>query len=363
MIHFFESHLAGAVLLSVLAVCMLLAAGDARGEGAPLALLGRFLRSVRASRPRRVGPYVLGSKLGAGAMGEVYRARHPRRRRPCALKVLRRDAPERDQRRFELEAQITARLRHPNTVSVYDYGRAADGTAYYAMELLDGVTLSQLVEQHGAQPPARVIPILLQLCAALSEAHGRGLVHRDIKPDNVLLCDEGGAVKLLDFGLVTRITDPPESTSAVVGTPLYMSPEAIRAPETVSARSDLYGLGAVAYFLLTGAPVFGGESVVEVCRQHLHVEPRRLWLAAGHVVSRELERVVLDCLAKNPARRPASAAELAARLGRCPDLFACGVVDAPDPAVVSGGRSSGATLIEGRFPPVSRASAERRACA
>lgn len=367
MTHLFESHLSGAALLAGLFVCVLLAAGYDGREAAAQAVLSRLGRLLRARRPRRVGPYVLGDKLGAGAMGEVYRARHPRWRRPCAIKMLRRGAPERDQRRFELEAQITSRLRHPNTVSVYDYGRAPDGTAYYVMELLDGVTLEQLVQQHGAQPPARVIPILLQLCAALTEAHGRGLVHRDIKPDNVLLCNEPSArstVKLLDFGLVTQLAkpaDPAESASAVVGTPLYMSPEAIRAPETVSAQSDLYGLGAVAYFLLTGAPVFEGESIVEVCGQHLHAEPRRLLLAAGHMVSRELERAVLDCLAKDPARRPASAAELAARLVRCPDVATRRPLEPHGRAADIEACSGAAVLIEGRFPR--RLTAERRACA
>jgi eukaryotic-like serine/threonine-protein kinase len=364
-----ESELFTAIAWVGLA-CMLLAGWYCDWKAPALAALERVLAPVTARGPRRIGPYLLGDRLGAGGMGEVYRARHSRWGRPCAIKVLPRNAPERDRNRFETEAQITARLRHPNTVSVHDYGRAPDGTSYYVMELLDGVTLERLVEQHGAQAPARVIPILRQLCAALTEAHGRGLVHRDIKPANVLLCGEGsdepGRVKLLDFGLVTQIPNadhPSQSTNAVVGTPLYMSPEAIRAPETVGVRSDLYGLGAVAYFLLTGAPVFNGATVIEVCSQHLHSEPRPLMLAAPYVVSRELESLVLDCLAKDPARRPTSAAELAARLARCPDAAIWSPVEPLAQTEEVEGRASGAILIEGRFPGLPCARLERRACA
>lgn len=363
-----QFELTAAVMLLGLGTIMALTGWYCGWEAAARAAVERVLEPVMA-RPRRVGPYVLGDRLGAGGMGEVYRARHPESTRPCAIKLLPRDAPERDRVRLETEAQITARLRHPNTVSVYDYGRAPDGTSYYVMELLDGVTLQRLVEQHGAQTPARVIPILLQLCAALTEAHGRGLVHRDIKPENVLLCGDGGeveTVKLLDFGLVKQIRDgaePGPSASAVVGTPLYMSPEAIRAPETVSARSDLYGLGAVAYFLLTGAPVFDGESIVEVCSHHLHSEPRRLSLVSGHGVSRQLESVVLECLAKDPARRPVSAAELAERLTRCPEAGTCNSVESRGDTEQRESCSSFAILIEGRFPGFERSGAEQRACA
>lgn len=361
-----ESELCAAVVLLGLVAGRVLAGWYRRWEAPALALAARVLEPVTARRPRRVGPYVLGNQLGAGGMGEVYRAHHPRWGRPCAIKVLPRNASERDRSRFEAEARITARLRHPNTVSVYDYGRAPDGTSYYVMELLEGITLERLVEQHGPQTPARVISILRQLCAALGEAHDRGLVHRDVKPENVLLCgDEGnelGTVKLLDFGLVKQLADA-DPPSAVVGTPLYMSPEAIRAPETVTASSDLYGLGAVAYFLLTGAPVFEGDNIVEVCSHHLHSEPRRLSLAASHAVSRELESVVLECLAKDPARRPANAAELADRLSRCPDGRPCGAVETSDQAEAVQSRSSYTNLIEGRFPGAACGSTERRACA
>jgi serine/threonine-protein kinase len=236
----------------------------------------------------------------------------------CAIKLLSGTVTERDQRRFENEVRLTAQLSHPNTVSIYDFGRADDGTFYYAMELLDGVTLQQLVDAEGPQSPSRVVHILEQLCAALREAHDAGLIHRDIKPDNIVLCHRGGVAdvaKLLDFGLVAQVAAN-TNTDVVVGTPLYLSPEAIMAPNSVSARSDLYALGAVAYFLLTGTPVFHGTSVAEVCSQHLYAEPQPL----GHIPA-DLERIVLDCLSKNPLERPESAADLARRLACCNDAM------------------------------------------
>jgi len=281
----------------------------------------------KAARPsrRQLGAYTLHEAIGKGAMGEVYRAWHAPLQRWCALKLLPAGASERELLRFEKEVQLTARLNHPNTISVYDYGRASDGTAYYAMELLEGISLQQLVDRHGAQSPGRVIQILLQMCAALSEAHDAGLIHRDIKPDNVVLCGQRGlrdVAKVLDFGLVKQLADPSDTdqtSNVLVGTPLYLSPEAITAPESVGAASDVYGLGAVAYFLLTGTPVFNGRNVIEVCSHHLHSTPERPSRVAGHAIASDLEHVVLDCLEKDPLDRPASAAELGQRLARCVD--------------------------------------------
>jgi serine/threonine-protein kinase len=312
------------------------------GLAACLPLLARLLvRKVRArltlasvpgserlgvrSRPRRLGPYTLANKIGQGAMGEVYRAWHGTLQRWCAIKLLPVHASEREQLRFAREAELTARLDHPNAVAVYDSGRAADGTSYLVLELLDGISLQQLVERQGPQPPARVIQILLGVCAALSEAHGAGVIHRDIKPDNVMLCERDGGpgqAKLLDFGLAKDIAgaaDPGEGANSLVGTPLYLSPEAITEPASVSAQADLYGLGAVAYFLLTGAPVFSGRSLVEVCAHHLHSTPEPVSHLSEHAVADDLERVISDCLAKDPLDRPASAAELARRLSGCAD--------------------------------------------
>jgi serine/threonine protein kinase len=277
-------------------------------------------------RPQQLGPYTLASKIGQGAMGEVYRAWNPALGDWRAIKLLPRGASARDRQRFEKEARLGAALHHPNTVSIFERGEGRDGTCYYAMELLEGVNLQQLVEREGPQSPERVVQILLQLCAALEQTHAQGLVHRDIKPENVLLTGPRLEVaKLIDFGLVEHLgavaEGQPEGT--LIGTPLYISPEAILAPETVGARSDLYGLGAVAYFLLRGTPVFHGRSVVEVCSHHLHTLPESLSAALGGAISAELERIVLDCLAKDPADRPASAAELAQRLAGCIEGDAC----------------------------------------
>jgi eukaryotic-like serine/threonine-protein kinase len=280
----------------------------------------------RVFEARQLGQYTLEERIGAGGMGEVYRASHAMLRRPTAIKLLPGAVSDEQLRRFEKEVQLTARLNHPNTISIYDYGRTPEGTFYYAMELLDGLTLEQLVERHGAQLPARVIHILIQACGALREAHEAGLIHRDIKPANAVLCCHGGlpdVVKVLDFGLVKQVEgDARVSAShsdAIVGTPLFMSPEEIAAPQSVDPRSDLYSLGAVAYYLLSGSPVFDGNNVIEVCGHHLHTAPRPLAERADQSIPADLERIVLDCLAKSPAARPASAHELAERLRGCAD--------------------------------------------
>jgi eukaryotic-like serine/threonine-protein kinase len=274
---------------------------------------------------RRVGPYALGERIAAGAMGEVYRARHLGSGHVRALKVLSRGAAERERRQFEREARAGARLEHPNTVAVHDYGVASDGTHYLAMELLDGISLEQLVRSEGPQAPERVIGILLQIATGLAEVHGLGLVHRDIKPENILLCrgaDGEESVKLIDFGLVKDMHDASaEPASTIVGTPLYIAPEALTMPEAVDARSDLYGLGAVAHFLLSGEPVFGGRSVLEACSHHLFTAPEPLSRVVGWVIESQLERLVLDCLAKEPSARPADAHELIQRLDRCVDRY------------------------------------------
>jgi eukaryotic-like serine/threonine-protein kinase len=277
-------------------------------------------------KAHELGQYVLEEKIGQGGMGEVFRARHNMLRRPTAIKLLGAGVSERELRRFEKEVQLTAELSHPNTISIYDYGRTPDGTFYYAMELLDGMTLQELVERDGPQAPARVIHILTQVCAALREAHGAGLIHRDIKPDNVFLCRQGGlpdVVKVLDFGLVKQVVGDVNTsqtgTDVMVGTPLYMSPEAIASPDRVGVCSDLYALGAVAYYLLTAEPVFDGDSMVEVCGHHLHTKPVPPSQRIPMPVPSDLERIVLDCLEKDPAFRPASALELQRRLARCAD--------------------------------------------
>ncbi len=275
---------------------------------------------------RVLGQYTLETKLGEGGMGDVWRAQHALLRRPTAVKLL---PPGRMKeaaiQRFEREVQLTARLTHPNTVAIYDYGRTRDGIFYYAMELLEGIDLQRLVSAAGPQPPGRVVHVLAQICGALAEAHDLGLVHRDVKPANILLSprkNEHEFAKVVDFGLVKHIepggVEPGLTTAdTITGTPLYMAPEAIETPDAVDGRSDLYALGAVAWFMLVGRPVFEGSTVVAVCGQHLHTPPRRPSQVLGHAVPSDLEEVVLACLEKEPGARPPNARVLRQRLESC----------------------------------------------
>ncbi len=289
-------------------------------------VISKVIFGLRAEvkEARRLGQYVLEHKIGEGGMGEVYRARHGMMRRPSAIKLLRgNQASDAQLRRFEREVQLTARLTHPNTITLFDYGRTQDGLFYYAMELLDGANLQRIVEVSGPQPAARVVRILSMACGALIEAHDVGLVHRDIKPANLMLCRQGGeydVLKLLDFGLVKELAVEGEArltgVSTLLGTPQYMAPETILQADSADARSDLYALGAVAYYLLAGADVFDGKSVIELCTQHLRNAPAPL-AARGVTVPAELEALVLACLEKEPTRRPQDAAELRRKLEAC----------------------------------------------
>jgi len=289
-------------------------------------VISRIIYGLRAEvrHARQLGQYVLEQKLGEGGMGEVYRARHGLMRRPSAIKLLRSDrAGELNLLRFEREVQLTARLTHPNTITIFDYGRTDDGVLYYAMELLDGANLQKIVAVSGAQPAGRVARILSMVCGALTEAHGIGLIHRDIKPANIMLCAQGGerdVVKLLDFGLVKQFEVGRDvqltGASTMLGTPQYMAPESILTPDSADVRTDIYALGAVAYFLLAGLDVFEANSIVEICIKHIHERPQSL-SARGVAISAELDALVLSCLEKDPARRPQSAAELRRRLEAC----------------------------------------------
>lgn len=280
----------------------------------------------RVREARQLGQYTLDEKVGEGGMGIVYRASHAMLRRPTAIKLL---PPARvtatQLARFEREVQLTAALTHPNTISVFDFGRTPDGVFYYAMEYLDGMSLDRLVDDEGALPPARVIHILLQACGALAEAHDVGLIHRDIKPANIFLCERGGVadfVKVLDFGLVKDVrggqNDKVTQTDVITGTPQYMAPEAIRDAAAVTTASDIYALGAVGYFLVTGQDVFEGKTVVEICAAHLHQAPAPP-SERGVAVPADLEALLLDCLAKSPADRPRDAREVRDRLEACAD--------------------------------------------
>lgn len=289
------------------------------------ALQSRLLYGLRERirEATKLGQYTLQEKIGEGGMGAVYRATHAMLRRPAAIKLLLPDrAGEREIARFEREVQLTSRLQHPNTISIFDYGRSADGTFYYVMELLDGFDLDTLVEEEEPLPPWRVVRILSQAAAALVEAHGLRLIHRDIKPANILLTtrsDEVDIVKVVDFGLVKSLggeRDVAMATQAnvITGTPLFLSPEAITDPDRVDGRSDLYALGAVGYFLLTGENVFSGRTVVEVCSKHLLEPATPPSLRAKHPIPSALDELIVACLAKAPEARPQSAAAFKAAL-------------------------------------------------
>lgn len=285
---------------------------------------------------QQIGQYKLEQKLGAGGMGVVYKGHHAMLRRPTAIKMLDVDrlSPAAIER-FEREVQITSQLNHPNTVAIYDYGRTPEGVFYYAMEYLDGIDLESLVNRYGPQSAARVTHILRQICGSLYEAHSLGLVHRDIKPANIMLNRRGGepdVVKVLDFGLVKALDEQKQAgltqQSSLTGTPLYMSPEAIQLPNSVDARSDLYAVGAVGYFLLTGHPVFEAETVVSLCQKHVSEMPTPPSERTKLPVPCKLESAILACLEKSRAKRPQTARDLAQLLDRCESASAWSIEEA-----------------------------------
>ena len=275
--------------------------------------------SEEARSARQLGQYTLRRVLGEGGMGSVYLAEHQLLRRPCAVKLIRPElaAHEAARARFEREVQSAAALTHPNTVQIYDYGQSEDGTFYYAMEYLPGVSLDELVEKQGPLPPARAVRILTQLCGALGEAHARGLVHRDLKPGNVMLCERGGVedvVKLLDFGLVAGLREgvsDPKITQAgtIMGTPAFMSPEQCSGEDNVTSLSDIYSLGALGYFLVIGHALFVGRSEMQVLAAHLNENPRSISELRSDV-PQELVSVLERCLMKDPTLRFTDAASL-----------------------------------------------------
>jgi serine/threonine-protein kinase len=289
--------------------------------------LGREVRKAR-----EMGSYMLGDLIGAGGMGEVWSATHRFLARPAAIKLIKPEVlgamtPQQSQvlvQRFRREAQAAALLRSPHTIHLYDFGVTSDGTFYYVMELLNGMDLQTLVSKHGPLPPARAIYILQQACESLAEAHERGLVHRDIKPGNIQVCRMGHYsdwVKVLDFGLVKShasevqelgLTGP----NAVTGTPAYLSPESALGEE-VDQRTDIYSLGCVAYWMLTGRSVFPEGTAMQVMARHVTSDPPPPSRHSAFDLSPALDQLVLDCLKKKPAERPASARELCERLARC----------------------------------------------
>jgi hypothetical protein len=282
-------------------------------------------RSERAElKVKALGQYTLERKLGEGGMGAVFVAHHAMLRRPTAIKMLKDSGSASSEMlaRFEREVRITAALTHPNTVAIYDYGKTPDGTFYYAMELLGGHNLDTLVERCGPLPPARVVHLLLQACGSLQEAHGAGLIHRDIKPANLILCERGGVadtLKVLDFGLVKRTNEGNSKLTAVnsiMGTPAFLAPEVISDGGASSALSDIYALGATAYYLLTGKLLFEGKDVMQILMAQVNEAPTP---PSKHVegIPADLEAVVLRCLVKMPEGRPQTTEKLADALAEC----------------------------------------------
>jgi hypothetical protein len=291
----------------------------------PSHVLSRLSRQV--SRAREMGSYRLGALIGQGGMGDVWHARHHLLARPAAIKLMKAEQlggdgvsdPKLGLKRFRREAEAAASLRSPHTIQLYDFGATADGQFYLVMELLDGIDLESLVRRFGPQPPRRVIHLLRQACHSLAEAHAAGLVHRDIKPANMHMCRLGleyDFVKVLDFGLVKHDTREASAQTLLSGpgmtsgTPAYMAPE-LAFSQPIDGRLDLYSLGCAGYFLLTGELVFKADTALQMIGQHLQAEPIPPSIRSGRAVPEALERLILACLAKEPAHRPASAAELA----------------------------------------------------
>jgi eukaryotic-like serine/threonine-protein kinase len=278
-----------------------------------------------AFEARQLGQYRLKRRIGAGGMGEVYLAEHQLMKRPCVIKLIRPDkaGDARSLARFQREVRATAKLSHWNTVEIFDYGSTADGTFYYVMEYLPGMSLAELVDRFGPMPAARVVHLLWQTCDALGEAHSAGLIHRDIKPGNIFAAHRGGVydvAKLLDFGLVKPSEDEESlqltTEGAITGSPLFMSPEQAIGDGEPDARSDIYSLGAVGYFLLTGHPPFEADKAIKVMIAHAHEEvipPSQ----RGVDVPEDLELVILRCLAKKSADRYQDAASLGEALAAC----------------------------------------------
>ena len=286
--------------------------------------LGRRLARAQAAIAE-LGQYQLTKKLGEGGMGAVYLATHRLMRRDVAVKLITGKADQEAIARFEREVQLCCTLTHPNTIQIYDYGRTDDGTFYYAMELLRGIDLEDVVGTYGPLPAARVIHLLIQACGSLAEAHARNLIHRDIKPANIFLCERGGevdVVKVLDFGLVKSTEAQSVRLSRddlISGTPQYMAPEIARQATDIDGRSDLYSLACVGYFLLTGKCVFEHENVMRMVMDHMNTPPALPSTRTVLTIPDDLEAVIMRCLAKDPVERYVDARALAAALLACRD--------------------------------------------
>jgi serine/threonine-protein kinase len=277
-------------------------------------LVSRNLHSLHRSahRAKRLGNYLIEKELGEGGMGQVFVARHAMICRPTAVKVMSGDQSDGPAAvaRFEREVKLSASLTHPNTITIFDFGRTADNTFYYAMEYLEGLDLQRLVERFGPIPSDRAVYILSQICGSLAEAHARGIVHRDIKPSNIFITHRGGLydfVKVLDFGLAREVKQAADSgltkTGMVFGTPRYIAPESVYGANRADARSDLYNLGGVAYWMLTGTHLFGGSSSLDLIIDHVKTIPQHPKEVSELPIPDELDALVMKCLEKEPRDR------------------------------------------------------------
>lgn len=274
----------------------------------------------------RVGAYLLGERIGQGGVGNVYLARHDLLKRPTAVKLLKAHrATDEMTARFAREAQLASQLSHPNMVEIFDYGRSADGNLYYAMEFLEGETIGQILLREGAMPVARVLHLLRQVCAGLAEAHGKGMVHRDISATNIMVCRYGGEydfVKILDFGLVKRVAQAQTRTETItrsmrlLGTPLYMAPERLRNPADVDARADIYAVGAIAFFALTGRRMFDTNDELAMTSMILNDAVPAVSSVAQQPIPPELDALVAACVQKRREDRPARIVDVLEQLER-----------------------------------------------
>jgi serine/threonine-protein kinase len=317
--------------------------------GGGSALYGTYIINslrVEAFQARQMGQYRLVKKIGVGGMGEVWRAEHKLLARPSAVKLISPEVLGMDSKesanliiqRFALEARETANLTSPHSIVVYDFGITQHGVFYYVMELLNGMDMSSFVERFGPQPPERVIHLMVQVCKSLSDAHSRGLIHRDIKPGNIFLCKMGPVydfAKVLDFGLVKvqsrdRAEDPNLTRiGTTTGTPAYMAPEQALG-EKIDGRADLYALGCVGYYLLTGLMVFESKNPTAVVIDHVRTLPEPPSSRSAKKIPSDLEAIIMRCLSKSPENRFSSAEELEIALSKCQDFEKWGNVDAKE---------------------------------
>ena len=298
---------------------------------AVIAILGSrvvYNLTRQLSDARQMGSYRLQERLGEGGMGEVWKAKHRLLARPAAIKLIRSEsigggdpaAAQTAIARFEREAQATSMLGSPHTVEIYDFGVTENGSFYYVMELLDGMDFRTLVERHGPLSASRAVYLLTQVCDSLADAHANGLIHRDIKPANIFSCRRGrddDFVKVLDFGLVKETSQPKDvqltAEGTTTGTPAFMAPEAVYGADRVDARSDLYAVGCIAYWLVTGKLVFEGDTPIRMLLGHLNDAPAPPSTRTSQALPPRFEQVIMECLEKDPAKRPESAEALAQR--------------------------------------------------